>query len=123
MVSPVTARFVVVAFVEVVLVVMRLLMVEEAETAIPMVEVGESALFTIDQSRKDEEMKSTPGIAAMTLLDPSVLRSDEVRPAKLRTPVDEKDEVAVPPKYADPVTESWVDEARRKFQSAVMVSD
>ena len=101
LVSPETWRLVVVALVEVVLRVMRLLMVEEAEIAMPMVVVGESALFTIDQSLKEVLMKSTPGMAAITLLDPSVLRSDEVRPARLRTPVDEKDEVAVPPKYAD----------------------
>ena len=54
MVSPVTARLVVVALVEVEFVVMRLLMVDDAETAIPIVVVGESAPLVIAQSRNDE---------------------------------------------------------------------
>ena len=54
LVSPVTARLVVVALVEVEFVVMRLLMVDDAETAIPIVVVGESAPLVIAQSRNDE---------------------------------------------------------------------
>jgi hypothetical protein len=53
--EPVTARLVVVALVEVVLRVMRFEMVEDAVTAMPMVEVGESARLEILQSLNAED--------------------------------------------------------------------
>jgi hypothetical protein len=134
-VMPESARFVVVAFVvtlfvakklvEVALVVVPLIterfaMVEDAAMLIPRDVVGVSAPDTTDQSLNDALMKSTPGTAATTLLEPSVLRSDEVRPARFKTPLDENDEVAVPPKEAR-YAESCVDDARVNCWSAVQV--
>ncbi len=128
---PVTAKFVVVALVpvklvvkrlvevalvEVVLRVVRLLMVEDAETAIPMVEVGESAELTIDQSRKDEEMKSTPGIAATTPPVEFVRRSDEVIPVNARLVV-----VALVDVASRTVRRSMVEDARTMMPIEVVV--
>jgi hypothetical protein len=42
---------------------------------------------------------------------PSVFKSDEVIPVRFKTPAEEKDEVAVPPKYAFVKTERSVEDA------------
>jgi len=121
-VTLVANRFVVVAFVDVLFVMVTPLKVDDAPLMMsPSEVVGERAPATTFQLVNDELMKSTPGIAAMTLLEPSVFKSVEVRPARLRTPAAENDEVAVPPKDAICVTESCVEDARANCWSAVQV--